>query len=143
MQHATFIDSTLHLTASCLNAYSYAIWQCCFSDINVRTIGRRGLDKVIGKEVAASARNQMHITLSLYLSILFTSSNLEERIFGGTTSSNSVTWKTVALTSFCKTAPAIGVEIMGVTEPTAFISPVSEPTKRCQYVEGETLSKKQ
>jgi len=69
---------------------------------------------------------------------------LEEGIFGGTIRSNSVvTWKIVALTSFCSTAPAIGVEIMGVIEPMPFMSPVSEPTKRCQQVEGETLSNKQ
>jgi hypothetical protein len=49
----------------------------------------------------------------------------------------------VALTSFCKTAPAIGVEIMGVIEPMAFMSPVREPTKRCQNVEGGILSNKQ
>ena len=69
---------------------------------------------------------------------------MEEGIFGGRVRSNSVvTWKTVALTSFCKTVPAIGVEIMGVIEPMAFISPVREPTKRCQNVEGGTLSNKQ
>jgi len=80
------------------------------------------------------------LNLSLYLRILFTSSKLEEGIFGGTVTYNSVvTWKTVGLTSFCKTAPAIGVEIMGVIEPMAFMSPVSEPTKRCQQVEGGTL----
>lgn len=48
-----------------------------------------------------------------------------------------------ALTSFCKTVPAIGVEIMGVIEPMAFMSPVREPTKRCQNVEGGTLGNKQ
>jgi len=69
---------------------------------------------------------------------------MEEGIFGGTITSNSVvTWKSVALTSFCKTAPAIGVEIMGVTEPMAFMSPVSEPTKKYQQVEGGTLDNKQ
>jgi hypothetical protein len=36
---------------------------------------------------------------------------------------------TLKLTSFCKTAPAIGVEIMGDTDPMAFMTPVSEPTK--------------
>jgi hypothetical protein len=78
------------------------------------------------------------------LRIIFTNSNLEEGIFGGTITSNFVvTWKTVAVTSFCKTAPAIGVEIMGVTEPMAFMSPVSEPTKRCQQIEGGTLDNKQ
>jgi hypothetical protein len=41
-------------------------------------------------------------------------------------------WTTLALTSFCKTAPAIGVEIMGVTDPMAFMTPVSEPTKAFQ-----------
>lgn len=53
----------------------------------------------------------------------------------GTITSNSVvTRRTLALTSFCKIAPAIGVEIMGVTEPMAFMSPVSEPTTRCQVI---------
>jgi hypothetical protein len=33
----------------------------------------------------------------------------------------------LALTSFCKTAPAIGVETTGLIDPMAFISPVSEP----------------
>jgi len=83
------------------------------------------------------------LNLSLYFSILFTSSNLEEGIFGRTVKSNSVvTQKTVALTSICKTAPATGVEIMGVIEPTAFMSPVSEPRKRCQHAECGTLSNK-
>jgi hypothetical protein len=36
----------------------------------------------------------------------------------------------LALTSFCKIAPAIGVETMGVIDPMAFMSPVSEPKKR-------------
>jgi hypothetical protein len=35
----------------------------------------------------------------------------------------------LALTSFCNTAPAIGVETMGLIDPMAFMSPVSEPKK--------------
>jgi hypothetical protein len=69
---------------------------------------------------------------------------LEEGNFGrGFGSHSVVTWETVTLTSFCKTAPAIGVEIMGVIEPMAFMSPVSEPAKRCQHIEGGKLCKKQ
>jgi hypothetical protein len=47
----------------------------------------------------------------------------------------------VALTSFSKIAPAIGMEIMGVIEPTAFISPVSEPAERCQHIEVESYAR--
>jgi hypothetical protein len=38
----------------------------------------------------------------------------------------------LALTSFCKTAPAIGVETIGLIDPIAFMSPVSEPKNRIQ-----------
>jgi hypothetical protein len=38
----------------------------------------------------------------------------------------------LVLTSFCNTAPAIGVEIMGVMDPMAFMTPVSEPTETCK-----------
>lgn len=35
-----------------------------------------------------------------------------------------------ALTSFCKTAPAIGVETIGLIDPMAFMSPVNEPKRK-------------
>jgi hypothetical protein len=68
---------------------------------SVRIIGRCGPDMV--KKEKPQPQPEIKCTssilnLSLYLSIFFTSSKLEEGIFGGRVRSNSVvTWKTVHL----------------------------------------------